>query len=101
MAHALQPCRINVAANSHLLLERDPDADTASRNYADLPRLVTTCLEVGSSTQRDTIPESQVTRFGIADTQITVVVGKTESSASGHFVSLDIVPIGLKSFPAP
>jgi len=78
----------------------DPSASSVSENYAGLVRLVTRCLDVRGSNQHEPTPDSQVIRFGIADSRKTVVVGKSESSADGYFVTLDIVPIGLKDFPA-
>lgn len=78
----------------------DPKADTVPEAYTGMLRLVTKCLDVRGSSQHEPTPDSQVIRFGIADSRKTVVVGKSESPADGYFVTLDIVPIGLEDFPA-
>lgn len=77
----------------------DPQAGTVPDAYADLLQLVARCLNIQDTSEHDPGPEQHVTRLGVAATRKTVVVGRSESSSGGHFVTLDVVPIGLNDFP--
>ena len=74
----------------------DPKAGTVPEAYRVLLQQVTRCVDVRASSQHDTGPDTQVTRFGIAGAQKTIVVGKSESTSGGHFVTLNVVPVGFE-----
>lgn len=77
----------------------DPQAGTVPDAYVGLLEQVTGCLKIGETMKIVPGPDQEAIRLAVAGTHKTIVVGRSESSSAGHFVSVDVVPFGLQDFP--
>jgi hypothetical protein len=78
----------------------DPQAGSVSEAYANMLGSVTNCLNVSDSSQHDHGSDRQSTRLEVSGTRKTIIVERNESGRGGYHTSLNILPLGLKDFPA-